>query len=96
MGLVQLLKKIHDHRFNDPIPNEALAEVDRELLLVRVILERVIEDRSLEEKDKEHEFENQLNYSIVNEDTRITHPIALNMIDASCEEAGVNIKIKRP
>lgn len=96
MGLIHLLRKIHDHRFKDPVPNEELAEVDRELLLVRGLVERIIEDSSLDEIDKEHEFENQLNYSIANEDTRITHPIALSMINASCEEAGLKINIKRP
>lgn len=96
MRLNLLLKKIHDHRFQDPIPNEELTEVNRELLLVRGILERIIEDPNFNDAEKEQEFENQINYSIANKDTHITHPIALNLLDASCEETGVKIKIKRP
>lgn len=96
MRLIEVLNKIHSHRFNDSIPKEAENEVERELLLVRGMLERIIEDNTIGEDIKENEFENVLNFSIANKNTRITHPIALNIIDASCEEAGVKIKIKRP
>ncbi len=97
MRLITLLKNIHRHRFQDPIPSKDLNEVNRELIIVKGMIEGILDDQALsDEEQKEKEFEKELNDAIISEHTHIDNAVALNIIEASCDEAGVKLKINRP
>ncbi len=94
MPLINALRALHKHRYEDPTlvlpPKEELPEFESELGTVKSIIESLVEDEDLPEEKKEIEFQRRID----NQRRSFISDKAVQLINKSCKEAEVPLSLK--
>lgn len=97
MSLQDVLNEIN-HRARqvkgDEYPANEQAEVQREFILIRGLLNELLEDTDLDEARKQAEFSNRLLQLITTKETHVTHQFVLATVDSACKQSEVSITLK--
>ncbi len=95
MPLLDALKALHTHRFDDPnfvVPQDEdeKSEIDKELSTVRHIIESLLENDSISEELKIIDFQRRMTM----QEKSFTSEKAVKLILASCTDAQVPLKLE--
>lgn len=94
MPLLDALKALAEHRFNDPNFSapaiDEKEEFDTELAMARSIMEALIENDALSEENKIIDFQNR----ITKHRKSFTNQKAVDLIKMSCNDAKIDLDLK--